>query len=222
MIPEITITCSTGKVFINNITVEQYKKYAALMEKNGSDKITDALFFNKRIIQEIFGNRMSLDELGEVDVIEFLTASKGIHFIMQDIVSDALLNIVETEPIERETSAFDEYDRENGYEDEEQEEQNTWKICGEIVDRVTKIAIRLMRESYGQCMKENIIELLKYLIENQDIVLTRNQILGHVWGYDFDGETRTVDVHIRTLRQKLGEEGKYIETVRGVGYRIGG
>ena len=82
---------------------------------------------------------------------------------MQDIVSDALLNIVETEPIERETSAFDEYDRENGYEDEEQEEQNTWKICGEIVDRVTKIAIRLMRESYGQCMKENIIELLKYL-----------------------------------------------------------
>ena len=93
MIPEITITCSTGKVFINNITVEQYKKYAALMEKNGSDKITDALFFNKRIIQEIFGNRMSLDELGEVDVIEFLTASKGIHFIMQDIVSDALLNL---------------------------------------------------------------------------------------------------------------------------------
>ena len=139
MIPEITITCSTGKVFINNVTVEQYKKYAALMEKNGSDKITDALFFNKRIIQEIFGNRMSLDELGEVDVIEFLTASKGIHFIMQDIVSDALLNIVETEPIERETSAFDEYDRENGYEDEEQEEQNTWKICGEIVDRVTKL-----------------------------------------------------------------------------------
>ncbi|MDY4923073.1 response regulator transcription factor [Frisingicoccus sp.] len=65
-------------------------------------------------------------------------------------------------------------------------------------------------------------ELLKYLIENKDIVVTRNQILGHVWGYDFDGETRTVDVHIRTLRQKLGECGRYIETVRGVGYRIGG
>ena len=65
-------------------------------------------------------------------------------------------------------------------------------------------------------------ELLKYLSENKDIVVTRNQILGHVWGYDFDGETRTVDVHIRTLRQKLGECGRYIETVRGVGYRIGG
>lgn len=65
-------------------------------------------------------------------------------------------------------------------------------------------------------------DLLKYMMENQGIVLSRNQILGHVWGYDFDGETRTVDVHIRTLRQKLDTCGKYIETVRGVGYRIGG
>lgn len=163
MIPEITITCKNEKIFINNITVEQYKKYAALMERNGSDRITDAMFFNKRIIQEIFGNRMSLEELGGMDVVEFLTAAKGIHFIMQDIISNALLKIVETEPIEKEASAFDDYDKENGYDDEEQEEQNTWKICGDIIDRVTKIAIRLMRESYGQCMKENIIELLEYL-----------------------------------------------------------
>lgn len=65
-------------------------------------------------------------------------------------------------------------------------------------------------------------ELLKYLMENQGIVLSRDQLLGHVWGYDFDGETRTVDVHIRTLRQKLKTCGELIETVRGVGYRIGG
>ena len=65
-------------------------------------------------------------------------------------------------------------------------------------------------------------ELLKYLMENQGIVLSRDRLLGHVWGYDFDGETRTVDVHIRTLRQKLGVCGELIETVRGVGYRIGG
>ena len=65
-------------------------------------------------------------------------------------------------------------------------------------------------------------ELLKYLMENQGIVLSRDRLLGHVWGYDFDGETRTVDVHIRTLRQKLGGCGELIETVRGVGYRIGG
>lgn len=65
-------------------------------------------------------------------------------------------------------------------------------------------------------------ELLRYLMENEGIVLNRNKILEAVWGYDFDGETRTVDVHIRSLRQKLGEWGKLIETVRGVGYRIGG
>ncbi|MBQ7016394.1 MAG: winged helix-turn-helix transcriptional regulator, partial [Firmicutes bacterium] len=51
--------------------------------------------------------------------------------------------------------------------------------------------------------------------------LTRDQILTKIWGYEFDGESRTVDVHIRTLRQKLGPAGDYIETVRGVGYKIG-
>ena len=64
-------------------------------------------------------------------------------------------------------------------------------------------------------------ELLLYLMENKGLVMTRNQILCHVWGYDFDGETRTVDVHVRSLRQKLGDGGNMIETVRGVGYRIG-
>ncbi len=65
-------------------------------------------------------------------------------------------------------------------------------------------------------------ELLGKLMRNQNIVLTRDRILEDVWGYDFDGETRTVDVHVRTLRQKLGEKGSMIETVRGVGYRMGG
>ena len=64
-------------------------------------------------------------------------------------------------------------------------------------------------------------ELLRYLMENKGIVLSRDQLLSRIWGYDFDGETRTVDVHVRTLRQKLGTSGSYIETVRGVGYRMG-
>lgn len=63
-------------------------------------------------------------------------------------------------------------------------------------------------------------ELLYYLMKNEGIVLQRGKILSKIWGYDFDGETRTVDVHIRMLRQKLGEAGHYIETVRGVGYKI--
>lgn len=62
-------------------------------------------------------------------------------------------------------------------------------------------------------------ELLCYLLENIDTVLTREKILSRVWGYDFDGESRTVDVHIRTLRQKLGDAGRMIETVRGIGYK---
>ena len=65
-------------------------------------------------------------------------------------------------------------------------------------------------------------ELLERLMRNQNIVLTRDQLLEDIWCYDFDGETRTVDVHVRTLRQKLGEKGEIIETVRGVGYRVGG
>lgn len=63
-------------------------------------------------------------------------------------------------------------------------------------------------------------ELLRQLMENPNIVMTRDKILEEIWGYDFDGETRTVDVHVRTLRQKLGNCGGLIETVRGVGYRI--
>lgn len=65
-------------------------------------------------------------------------------------------------------------------------------------------------------------ELLCLLLENKGKVLTRDQLLNSIWGYEFDGENRTVDVHIRTLRQKLGSCGEYIETVRGVGYKVGG
>ena len=64
-------------------------------------------------------------------------------------------------------------------------------------------------------------ELLRYLLENRGTVLSREKILEKIWGYEIYGETRTVDVHIRTLRQKLGKSGSLIETVRGVGYRIG-
>ena len=63
-------------------------------------------------------------------------------------------------------------------------------------------------------------ELLRRMMKNPNIVLTRDQLLEDIWGYDFDGETRTVDVHVRTLRQKLGDAGGMIETVRGVGYRM--
>ncbi|MGI6167164.1 MAG: response regulator transcription factor [Eubacteriales bacterium] len=65
-------------------------------------------------------------------------------------------------------------------------------------------------------------DLLCLLLQNPGMVFTRDQILNHVWGYSFDGESRTVDVHVRTLRKKLGASGRLIETVRGIGYRIRG
>lgn len=65
-------------------------------------------------------------------------------------------------------------------------------------------------------------DLLRLLLENQGQVLTRDQLLTSIWGYDFDGESRTVDVHVRTLRSKIEPCDSYITTIRGVGYKIGG
>ena len=64
-------------------------------------------------------------------------------------------------------------------------------------------------------------ELLVYLVENKDKVVSRDELLNKIWGYEYDGETRTLDIHIRTLRQKLGEKGQeHIKTIRSVGYRF--
>ena len=62
--------------------------------------------------------------------------------------------------------------------------------------------------------------MLCLMLRSRGTVFTRDRLLNTVWGYDFDGASRTVDVHIRTLRQKLGQSGECVETVRGVGYRI--
>lgn len=90
---------------------------------------------------------------------------------------------------------------------------------GSLCLDVKKHEVTVDGESIALTLKE--FELLKRLMTNRNIVLTRDSLLEEIWGYDFDGETRTVDVHVRTLRQKLGRAGEYIETVRGVGYRMG-
>lgn len=92
--------------------------------------------------------------------------------------------------------------------------------AGDVLVNVEKHLVFTNDEKVVLTLKE--FELLKKLLENSGRVLTRDKLLEDIWGYDFDGETRTVDVHIRTLRQKLGKSGEIIETVRGVGYRIGG
>ena len=91
-------------------------------------------------------------------------------------------------------------------------------VSGSLEINTKKHEVKADGEVIGLTLKE--YELLKRLMENPNIVMTRDSLLEEIWGYDFDGETRTVDVHIRTLRQKLGKWGERVETVRGVGYRI--
>lgn len=97
-------------------------------------------------------------------------------------------------------------------------EADTYTLGGLCMD-VKKHEVTVEGQGIALTLKE--FELLKRLMTNRNIVLTRDRLLEEIWGYDFDGETRTVDVHVRTLRQKLGKAGEHIETVRGVGYRMG-
>ncbi|MDE6936152.1 MAG: response regulator transcription factor [Oscillospiraceae bacterium] len=90
---------------------------------------------------------------------------------------------------------------------------------GELsVDRGRHL-VRVAGEDVALTLKE--FQLLCLLLERPGTVFTRDQLLSTVWGYDFDGASRTVDVHVRTLRQKLGAAGNLVQTVRGIGYKIG-
>ena len=91
---------------------------------------------------------------------------------------------------------------------------------GELMVDPGRHLVQVNGESVALTLKE--FQLLCLLLEHRDAVFTRDQLLNTIWGYDFDGASRTVDVHIRTLRQKLGTAGSYIQTIRGIGYKIGG
>ena len=98
------------------------------------------------------------------------------------------------------------------------EEKSQIELSG-VCMNIKKHEVTVNGKEVALTLKE--FELLEKLMLNKGIVLTRDQLLTEIWGYDFDGETRTVDVHVRTLRQKLGEKGDLVQTVRGVGYRVG-
>lgn len=92
--------------------------------------------------------------------------------------------------------------------------------CGDILLDEDSRTVVCAGEGIALTYKE--FELLGYLLKNQGIALSREKLMEQVWGFDFEGETRTVDMHIKSLRQKLGPCGGEIVTVRGVGYKIGG
>jgi two-component system alkaline phosphatase synthesis response regulator PhoP len=84
---------------------------------------------------------------------------------------------------------------------------------------VKKRKIKVDEKTITLTYKE--FELLQYLLRNQGMVLSRDKIIEQIWGFEFEGESRTIDMHIKTLRQKLGGAGALIETVRGIGYKLG-
>ena len=99
-----------------------------------------------------------------------------------------------------------------------QEAEDETLCCGSIRLSTARHLVSVREEEVVLTGKE--FDLLAMLMRNQGIVLSRERILQTVWGYDYTGESRTVDVHIRTLRAKLGEAGNAVVWVRGVGYRF--
>ena len=94
------------------------------------------------------------------------------------------------------------------------ERSEVWRICLDDLDRHHHPAPTLIGLSYKE------FELLNFFMENQGIALSREKILNNVWNYDYYGDSRTIDSHIKKIRHKLGKKGKYIKTMRGIGYKF--
>lgn len=98
----------------------------------------------------------------------------------------------------------------------ENPKDNTEKSGIEIDDKARTVTV----DGKNVEMSLREYELLKYLLDNVGIALSRDKILNNVWNYDYYGDSRTIDSHIKKIRHKLGKKGKYIKTVRGIGYKF--
>ena len=108
--------------------------------------------------------------------------------------------------------------RRAGITDDNEDKKKHYLTAGNIAIDEEKREVYCNNELVALTYKE--YELLRYLIINRGIVLSRDKIMENVWGFDFQGESRTVDMHIKTLRAKIGKEKDKIKTVRNVGYKI--
>lgn len=100
------------------------------------------------------------------------------------------------------------------YDDSENEKKDFGGIVIDTEGRTVKVDDKLIELSLRE------YELLKYLMDNENIALSRDKILNNVWNYDYYGDSRTIDSHIKKIRHKLGKKGKYIKTIRGIGYKL--
>jgi DNA-binding response OmpR family regulator len=96
--------------------------------------------------------------------------------------------------------------------------QDSFMNAGGIVIDKTAHMVTIDGESIDLSVKE--FELLSYFVENQKIALSREKILNNVWNYDYFGDARTIDTHVKKLRSKMGEKGNYIKTIWGMGYKF--
>ena len=96
--------------------------------------------------------------------------------------------------------------------------ENDIKECGGITIDNDGRTVKVDGKQIELSLRE--YELLKYLVDNNKVALSRDKILNNVWNYDYYGDSRTIDSHIKKIRHKLGKKGKYIETIRGVGYKF--
>ena len=98
-----------------------------------------------------------------------------------------------------------------------EKDRNILEFGGIVMNNLKRV-VTIDEEEVDFTFKE--YELLKYLILNKEIVISREKLLTYIWGYDYEGETRTVDMHIKLLRDKLKDKRNYIKTIRGVGYML--
>ena len=97
------------------------------------------------------------------------------------------------------------------------EDNRVIKVKGLVIDEKAR-DVYINNKKINLTPKE--FELLKYIVSNKNIALSREQLLTNIWGYDFFGDDRTIDTHIKTLRNRLGDYRKYIVTIRGMGYKF--
>lgn len=154
----------------DHITVEQLKRYASVMKEDeqAGDRPQAAVRSMARLLPDVYKNTRPAEIL-QAPVIQVVTAAKTLHFTMQNVVIPKIETLSDEPEVEREASAFDGYDREEGYEDEE-EEGNLWDSCLEAVEVITRASIRLLRQSYTDTMQEEVgplIDHIKWEIDNR-------------------------------------------------------
>ncbi len=160
--PELILPYGSDEKVRAAVSVGQYRRYTEIMETE-TETADDAMEANVRIVSEIFGVPMT--QIRKMSMEDVAAVAKEIHFVMQEVITPKFLelNPEKVDPAVKEKSAFDEYDEENGYNEEEDTERNFWRVCRENTDRVVKLCIRLMKTSYRECMETDIISLLDYV-----------------------------------------------------------